>query len=391
MKIPVVELPRELSASLRAGHPWIYKDHVPRGFRAPTGSWVRVRSAGFEAYALWDAESPLALRVYSHRRAPDAEWMAERVRQAYAGRAPLRERGDTTAYRLLHGEGDGVPGVVVDLYGPYAVVRLDTPAAGRLLPWIADAVVAAAAADGRPLNGVIRRHRGGDRRVEVCWGEPPPREVTVLESGFEISADLFEGQKTGLFLDHRENRRTIETFSAGKRVLNLFSYTAAFSLYAARGGATQVVSVDLAKAAVEAGARNLERNGFSREQHPGVARDVFEYLEQSSGERFDLVVCDPPSFARNRGQAKRAERAYARVNAAALSLIRDGGLLAAASCTTQVGPEAFRNALAAAGVVAQRRLEIVHEAGQPLDHPVAIGHPEGRYLKFVLVRVGPLP
>jgi 23S rRNA (cytosine1962-C5)-methyltransferase len=219
------------------------------------------------------------------------------------------------------------------------------------------------------------------------WGELPPASLIVKESGFDLAADVFAGQKTGLFLDHRENRRYVETISAGLRVLNLFSYTGAFSLYAARGGATEVVSVDLARAAGDAAAQNLRTNGFDPALHPIVARDVFEYLAENTHERFDIIICDPPSFARNKRQAKRAIAAYIKVNQAALGLLADGGILASASCTTQVGVEDFRGALVQSATRAKKRLQIIHEAGQPLDHPVSLGHPEGRYLKFVVCRV----
>lgn len=387
MTLLTVDLPASLLASLKAGHPWVYRDHVPKGFAAPNGTWVRLRCDRWEAFGLWDAESPLAIRVYSRKGVPDAKWLREQLVLAYARREPLRARGDTSAYRLLFGEGDGVPGVVVDLYGDYAVIQLDSNAAGRIVPWVVDAL-----RDVVPqLRGVVRRHKNADKRLELLWGELPPERLVVSESGLWFVANLFAGQKTGLFLDHRENRRFVGGLCSGLSVLNLFSYTGAFSVYAAQGGATRVVSVDVSAPAAQAAEENFLLNGLDKSAHAFIARDAFEYLADRGGERFDVIVCDPPSFARNKLQAKKARVAYSKLNAAALGALNEGGLLATASCTTQVGPEDFRRVLVEAGQRAGRRLEIVHEAGQPLDHPVGIGHPEGRYLKFLAMRARSWP
>jgi 23S rRNA (cytosine1962-C5)-methyltransferase len=204
---------------------------------------------------------------------------------------------------------------------------------------------------------------------------------------FEV--DMLRGQKTGFFLDQRENRRTIEQWSQGKRVLNLFSYTGGFSVYAARGGAEHVASVDSASEAIATAERNFTLNGFDPTQHEFVVADCFDLLERYHGEgrRFDLIIVDPPSFARSKEQVATALGAYQRLNSLALKCLSPNGLLASSSCTSQVSPTAFTQMLAKAAVAdakARRRLLILHDAGQPLDHPAPVYFPEGRYLKFVL-------
>lgn len=351
---------------------------------------------------MWDAEGPIAVRIFAGDRAPDASWFAARVQEAWELRAPLRAAG-CTAYRWLFGEGDGVPGVTVDRYGEYAVMRTYGGGAVLLAPQIARLLMECDAT----LRGVVRRvdpdaeegaadtgrvaaERGdGARSLVALAGELPPRRIEVVEHGMRFAVDLWIGQKTGLFLDHRENRRTVEAFSAGRSVLNCFAYTGAFSLYALRGGARSAVSIDIGKGLAGAAAENVALNGLDAGRHRFVTEDCFDALARyvAEGKRFDLVILDPPSFAKSRQNRYAAQRAYVRLNALALRCVAPGGLLATASCTSQVGPEAFKEALAAAGASAGRRLQIIHEAGQPLDHPVPAHFPEGRYLKFVLGRV----
>ena len=386
MPPPDLELPRFLEAPLFAGHPWVYRDHVPREFRADSGTLVRIRAGSFSAFALWDAESQIALRVYSTRELPSASWVAERVRQAWELRSLVRSQ-ETTAFRWLFGEGDGLPGVVVDLYGRFAVIALYADGLERIAAWVAEALRGTT-----ELAGILLRRRGSDGGLEVVWGRRPPAELLVEEHGVRMCADLEAGQKTGLFLDHRENRRFVGSVAAGRRVLNLFSYTGAFSLHAALQGATHVTSVDVASGATAAARENFRLNGLDVDAHDFVVADVFEYLEQakSDGRVFDLVISDPPSFAKSKQQQKQALRAYVKLNSLALRATAVGGLFAAASCTSQVGPEAFRQTLAEAASRAKRRLQIIHEAGQPADHPVFAQHLEGRYLKFMVGRaLGP--
>jgi 23S rRNA (cytosine1962-C5)-methyltransferase len=384
-----LELPAQLKRGLQAGHPWVYRDHVPRDFQAPSGTWVRVRAGGYTAFALWDESSRIALRLFSEQRAPDASWVRERLVQALALRRALLD-AQTSAYRLLYGEGDGIPGLTIDVYGPFAVLVTYADSLDVVVPWVVSALT-----DLLKLHGVVRRARvrdGEPPRLEVLHGRSPPRDLIIAEHGLRMYVDLFLGQKTGLFLDHRENRRFLGQLCENKRVLNLFSYTGAFSLYAARAGASRVTSVDISEPAARAARSNFELNGLDPEPHEFLAEDVFEYLERArrAGTTFDVVICDPPSFANSREQLKNALRAYVRVNSAGLRVLEPGGTYAAASCTSQVSVDAFRGVLAEAAVNAKRRLQIFHDAAHAPDHPVFAGHPEGRYLKFIAARALPI-
>jgi 23S rRNA (cytosine1962-C5)-methyltransferase len=376
-----LEVSTSLKTSLDQGHPWVYRDQIARIPEIADGSWVRVRCGSFSAIGLWDADSPIAVRLFSRRAVPDPAWVARRVQEAWAWRAPVRA-GATTAYRWVYGESDGLPGIVVDLYGEFAVVRTYVDSVARLVPWVADALHAHL-----PLGGVLWRAPGRD--PEPFWGRLPPQDLVVEEHGLLFEAELLAGQKTGLYFDHRENRQLLAGWCAGKSVLDCFCYTGAFSLYAARAGAVSITACDAASAAVEAAQRNFALNNLDPAQHTFIVHDCFELLDQyaAEGRRFDVVIVDPPSLAHDRASRHAAERAYVPLNWSAMRCVVPGGLLASASCTSQVSPSAFRRALAQAARQAGRRLLILREEGQPLDHPVPAHFPEARYLKFVIGRV----
>ncbi|MDQ5850867.1 MAG: class I SAM-dependent rRNA methyltransferase [Chloroflexota bacterium] len=396
MKLPEIQINPALRPALSEGHPWVYRNHIAGGRQYPGGTWVRVRCAGWHGVGLWDAASPIAIRLFARSMVPDRRWIEERITEAWELRAPVRVH-ETTAFRWLFGESDGVPGITVDLYGPYAVLQTYAESLEALVPLVEDALRRHV-----PLQGIMIRYRepsaDHDQRdqagkIERLWGDWPERDLTVVEHGLRFKANLYAGQKTGLFLDHRENRLTLQQFCGGKTVLNCFAYTGAFSIYAARGGAAKVTSCDIAPDAMADARVNFSLNGFDPDQHEFVTADVFELLESyaAAGRTFDVVVLDPPSFARARKHVEVAVRAYTRLNHLALRCLSPGGLLATASCTSQISPDMFRDLLAAAAARAGKRLQLIHEAGQPIDHPVAAHFPEGRYLKFAIGRVVEAP
>ncbi|HKY35487.1 MAG TPA: class I SAM-dependent rRNA methyltransferase [Polyangiaceae bacterium] len=384
----VLVLPESLEARLSAGHPWVYRDHVPQSFRAQPGDFVAIRSGGFRGYALWDADSPIALRVFSRQQRPDAAWAAERIEEAWQLRRRLLHP-DSDAFRLLFGEGDGLPGIVADIYAGVAVLVSYSPALRQVVDWVAQALAA------RPeLSGVYERvTRRKDRASELRHlnGQQAPTPLVVREHALRFEVDLENGQKTGLFLDHRDNRHYLRQLSAGQSVLNLFAYTGAFSVACAAGGASHVTSVDIAAPALRAASRNFDLNSIPADRHEELAADAFDYLETAKrhGRRFQLVIADPPSFASSRAELFSALRTYKKLHAAALAVLEPGGLYAAASCTAQVSPDAFRQTLGEGAARAHQRLTIVHEAAHAPDHPYAAGHLEGRYLKFALARALP--
>jgi 23S rRNA (cytosine1962-C5)-methyltransferase len=406
MSLPTLKLPDHLGAALAAGHPWVYRDHVPGAPPIADGSWVRVEAGRTAAVGLWAAAGAIAVRVF--RRAPtggplappDRAWVEATVARALDARASVAA-DHTDAYRLLFGEGDGLPGVTVDRYGRFAVVKTYAEAyrrAGSDAHVLLEQVVRAVAGALR-LKGVLAAPQDG-APMTALYGALPPPEVTVFEHGLAFLANLHEGQKTGLFLDHRDNRATVRRWSAGRVVANLFAYSGAFSVHALAGGARRAVDVDVAAAALRDAQRNVAANADSfpdtatidpRGRHATLALDLLTdpaaALRHPDLADSDLIVLDPPSLARHKGQRHAALRAYRRLNAAAMAALPDGGLLATASCTAQVAPDAFRTALAEAAAEAGVDARVLHEAGHAADHPVPLAFPEGRYLKFVVLRI----
>ncbi|HEU5072675.1 MAG TPA: class I SAM-dependent rRNA methyltransferase [Polyangiaceae bacterium] len=377
-----MNLPSSLGSRLAAGHRWVYRTHVPQGFHAPTGTWIHVRAGAFAGYGLWDDESPVALRIFSSRRQPDAEWVRARVADAWALRRQLLEK--TEACRLVYGEGDGLPGVVVDYYGGYCLLLTYSSSVEGVVPWVVQALMQLA-----PVKGVVRRAASARERLEILAGAAPPGDLVVNEGGWRLRVDLLEGQKTGLFLDHRANRVFVAGLCRDAAVLNLFCYTGAFSLAALAGGARQVTSVDAAAPSIRAARENFSENGHDPDRFEFVVADVFEYLERarSDGRQFDVVISDPPSFAKRREQQRLALKAYRKLAVLGLRVTAPGGIYVAASCTSQVSPAEFWQTLVEAAERANRRVQLIHEAFHDIDHPVFVGHPEGRYLKCFVTRV----
>ena len=240
----------QLKDRLAQGHPWLYRDKLPKESRFATGEWLKIRCGHWSGFGLWENKGPIAVRIFSSRQLPDPVWFKARVRQAWELRGSLRHQ-DCTAYRWLFGEGDGLPGLTVDLYGQYAVVQTYMEGGQRLLDWLIPALRETA-----PLQGILWRTKhlenqdasqALDQKTQLLWGQDPPDEITVKEHGLAFQVNLHTGQKTGLFLDHRENRRFLGPLCQHKTVLNCFAYTGAFSLYALRGGASRVTSVDIGK------------------------------------------------------------------------------------------------------------------------------------------------
>jgi 23S rRNA (cytosine1962-C5)-methyltransferase len=385
--IPRLRLRKPLERSLRAGHPWIYADalEAPRGLA--TGAVVDVVDGKGRPIArgLYDAGSPIAVRVATldPTQRLDAAFVRARVESALAARRGAIDSAHTDAFRWLNGEGDSLPGVVVDLYRDVAVLRLDGDAVRVWRDWVVRALV-----ELRPeLRHVYERGRGG--RGEALHGGAPPAAVEIREHGVRFAVDVVRGQKTGFFLDQRENRLLVQQFAAGLEVANLFGYTGGFSVYAALGGATGVVTVDSAAPALAAARDNFALNALDPARHEFAAEDAFAWLERArdARRRFGLVITDPPSFAPSERAVPKALRAYRDLNALALATVAPGGLLAAASCSSHVGLEAFLGALGDAAERARRRLRLLEVRGQPADHPSLPAFPEGRYLKFVLARV----
>ena len=386
----VLRLNRDLARTIKRGHPWVYADALRELPRASSGSSAVLldnRKGQPVAVGFYDPASPLAFRVCDAEGDAklDDRWAERRLREALALRRGLFDEG-TTGYRLLNGEGDSVPGLVVDVYGHAAVMKLD--GAGPCGFWDAPGI-AAWLAETLTLTSVYerRKERGSEGRALV--GPAPKEPVYFLEHGLKFTADVVKGQKTGFFLDQRDNRHAIRQLARGRSVLNLFAYTGGFSVAAGCGGARQVTTVDLAKPAIDVAVEHWRLNELPEAAHEAIATDAFEFLDGAarSRRRWDIVVVDPPSFAPNQESVAKAQAAYQTLIAGGARVTTKGGLLAAASCSSHIDLPMFL-ALCEEGVSeARRRATVLGIHGQPADHPTPLVLPEFRYLKFVLMRV----
>jgi 23S rRNA (cytosine1962-C5)-methyltransferase len=382
-----VRLTRPLERSLYAGHPWIYRDALAP-FEAAPGEPLDVFDKRGRLVARGIAESgPIGVRVFTTRKESiDEALFAARIDEAFA----LRARGlppDTDAYRLLHGEGDRLPGVVCDRYGAYAVVKLDGEAILSFRALLATVLERALAPLG-VVGALLRTSRKQGAMSELLFGREPPRELAVKERGMSLLVNPWEGQKTGLFLDHRESRARVRTLSRGASVLNLYGYTGGFSVAAGLGGARAVTTVDVAKPAIELAERTFVANGLAAELHRAVASDVPEYLQAAAkqGERHELVIADPPNFAPSQSKLDNALESYAALHAGSLALVAAGGLYLAASCSSHVRMADFLDSLREGARREKRVLQLLEQTGAPFDHPRLLAFPEGDYLKVVLAR-----
>ena len=375
---------------VRFGHPWIFSG----AFREidpsiPPGSIVRIRAAGGEVLATGyvNPRCAIAVRVIAAGDVNiDAAFLADRVARAVALRRDVVSE-DTDAYRLLNGEGDGLPGVIVDLYAGVALLQLLTAGAERLRSEIVDAVRTAVALRGfhERSEGSVRSAEGLAPRTETIAGEPPV-EIEVRENGQRFIVLPGAGQKTGLFLDQRSNRALVGSLARGRRVLDAFAYGGGFAVHAGAGGARRVIAVERARDAVTTIERNWALNALAADDLQTVHGDVNRYLRQTDDE-FDLLVLDPPALAKHRKDVAGASRAYKDLQLWALRRAAPGALLVTFTCSQHIDADLFRKIVVGAAVDAGRSLQLLQHLGPGPDHPLALGHPEGEYLHGLLLRV----
>lgn len=394
-----VYLKKGREASLLRFHPWVFSGAVARVDGNPSeGDVVFVYSAAGEALAAghWQIGS-IAVRILSFTADPllPTFW-EDSLRSALEARKTcgLWENPSTNCFRLVHGEGDGLPGLIIDWYDGVAVLQAHSVGMFRAKGKICDAL---RKVFGEHLKAVYDKSSGTapfKAGLELIDGylwqaedyQPGPR--TVLENGHSFLVDFAEGQKTGFFLDQRDNRDLVGKYARGKRVLNLFCYTGGFSIYALAAGAVFVHSVDSSAKAISLVGKNMELNGFPSEKHEELCTDAIEYLGRECEDgRYDLIIEDPPAFAKHRGALQNALRAYQRLNAAAISKVAPGGLVFTFSCSQVVDKEAFALAVFSAAAQTGRKVRILDRMCQPADHAVNIYHPEGEYLKGLLLYV----
>ena len=387
-----------VEAALRAGHPWVFAEGIREQSRpGQTGELAVIydRQDRFLAVGLFDADSPIRLRALQAGRpdAVDAAWWAGRLEQALERRRGLFD-DQTTGWRWIHGENDGWPGLVLDRYDRTLVLKLYTAAWLSRLNEIAALFIERLRPDRMVLRlsrniGETAREQFSRTDAELLCGAPPAGPVVFLESGLRFAADVLRGQKTGFFLDQRENRRRVEGLARGRRVLDAFSFSGGFSLYAARGGASSVTDLDLSARALAGAERNFALNrgnaAVARCPRETVRAEAFEWLGGNAARRFDLIILDPPSLAKRQAEQAGAIRAYERLAGLGLGRLAPGGVLAACSCSAHVRAEQFFGAARKAVARSGRPARELQTTGHPPDHPAIIE--EARYLKAIFFEV----
>ncbi|WP_082921610.1 class I SAM-dependent rRNA methyltransferase [Lewinella sp. 4G2] len=399
MKTLPITLTAPGERALRAGHPWLFDGAIRsvkgEGRAGDLAIVFSVKKNKCIGVGLYDPDSPIRIRVLQAGPAKiDAAFFREKIEVAKAKRTDLLKT-DTNGYRLLHGENDGLPGLVVDVYAGVAVLKLYSPA---WLPWLALLQpLIVELADARAL--VLRLARvvqgaaagAGLKDGQVLAGTLPNEEITFREHGLQFYANVVKGHKTGFFLDHRANRKRIGELAEGKRVLDVFSYAGGFSVHALGGGAERVTSLDISEPALAQARRNVQLNFGDQpaveDRHQTLAADAFEGLADlaKEDESFDLVIVDPPSFAKSDREIPGALKAYRRVNKLAVPLVAPGGIFVAASCSARVSSDEFFRVIASVLQSSGRKHQFLEKSFHDVDHP--IGFAEGAYLKTVYYRV----
>ena len=393
MEIKEIRLRKGKEESLLRFHPWVFSGaiaSIPEEIEE--GDVVDVLSADGKFIGRGHYQiGSIAVRVLDfEKRDIDKSFFAERLLQALQLRLTLNLiRPDNNAFRLVHGEGDFLPGLIVDIYGTTAVVQAHSPGMHYCRHMIADALTELPGLDVRSVYYKSETTLPYKARLD------PVNDYILgsfdsniaVENGLSFYVDWLKGQKTGFFVDQRDNRALLEKYSAGRKVLNMFCYTGGFSFYAMRGGAELVHSVDSSAKAVALTDNNVELNFPGDPRHKAFAEDAFKFLDAMEIGKYDLIILDPPAFAKHRSALKNALRGYQRLNYKAFEKIAPGSILFTFSCSQAVSKEQFRLAVFSAAAQAGRKVRILHQLTQPADHPVNIYHPEGEYLKGLILYV----
>lgn len=391
MHIHKLCLKKDKEFSLIKGHPWAFAEafkNIPENLKTGDIAEVYSHKDVLLGIGYIDTESKILVRMLPINPDESPEkGVARLVKMAVAHRKEFfNEPEKTNAYRVINGEGDGIPGLIVDYYA--GAVSLQIYSLG-LEPFLDTIIKTLREALGN-VKWIYQRNEirlAKSDSAKLVFGKNLPEKIEFKENGLKFSTDLVNGQKTGFFLDQRENRHLIRSISKGKNLLNVCGYTGAFTVAAIAGGCKQSVTVDIAKPALIEAEQNLRLNGFFNGNHKLVTADMYDYLAQCKDKSFDIVVLDPPSMAKNRRDCEKAIRAYRKLNQAGVRVVKSGGFLYTASCTSQVSRQEFLTAVKDGIAAAGRRAVIVRESFHTYDHPTSLSHPEGPYLKGILLKI----
>ncbi len=397
VRYPTASLKPHREESLLNGHLWIFSGALqqPPHWIEP-GGLVDVKSATgqFVARGYYNPHTDIAIRILTHdpAEAIDEAFLRRCIRSAVELRQ-IFDPDQTNMYRLIHAEGDGLPGLVVDRFADILVAQIHTAGMERLRPLLLDALI-----EETGVRGLLLRNDSQSRRREGLEIEEPapaagevPAQVAVRENGVQFLVDPWQGQKTGFFIDQRDKREALRKYARDKRVLNCFSYTGGFSVYAAlTSNKTSVTSVDISAPAIETARQHFILNGLDPNAHQFLIADVFDYLEQAhrDEEQFDVVVLDPPAFAKTQSARTQALKAYRRLNMLAMQVLRPGGILLSCSCSGVVGMDDLLGVLSQVAQRLHRSVQLLETYTHGVDHPINLAMPETSYLKAVFCRVG---
>ena len=399
-----IELKKGKEESLKRFHPWVFSGavaHIDEGIEE--GETVRVITSQKQFIAVGHYQiGSISVRVLSFKDiAIDHNFWTERISSSLAMRQKIgiADNPNNNTYRLIHGEGDGIPGLIIDCYDDTAVIQAHSVGIHLCRKEIAKALVEVM---GKRISNIYYKSETtlpykaklGEESYEAAAANGlkngflygGSEKNTAIENGLTFHVDWLHGQKTGFFIDQRENRTLLEQYSKGKSVLNMFCYTGGFSVYAMRGGAKQVHSVDSSAKAIDLTKANISLNFPGDERHQAFCDDAFKFLEKE-GNKYDLIILGPPAFAKHRAALRNALKGYTRLNVKAFEHIKKGGILFTFSCSQVVTKDNFRNAVFTAAAQAKRTVRILHQLHQPADHPINIYHPEGEYLKGLVLYV----
>lgn len=392
---PVVSLHKGKEDAALRFHPWIFSGAIekgPEGLQAGDTVTVTDYKGNILGTGFCESDSIAVKLLCFDNRKIDEWFFLERLTRAFEARRAmgLTDNPATNCYRLVHSEGDGLPGLIVDIYAHTAVVQAQTE--GMVLH-LKEIVRALKLLPDLKLEAVYNksaeamRRMGKEDAMEDGYLLGSRLDEPIMENGSRFLVDWEHGQKTGFFLDQRDNRELVRQLSQGKTVLNAFGYTGGFSVTALKGGAKRVVTVDASRKALETAEANLELNGFSKDENPCITADMKEYIKEMNDSKFDLIVLDPPAFAKRHQDRHRGLQGYRFINAEAIRQIAKGGLLFTFSCSQAVDKFTFQSIVTAAAIEAKRNVRILYQLSQPADHPINIFHPEGAYLKGLVLLV----
>jgi 23S rRNA (cytosine1962-C5)-methyltransferase len=384
-----IHLKQGRDQSVKRLHPWIFSGAIQNTTGNPVdGDWVEVKDSskktiGFGHYQ----KGTITVRVLSFSPVqPTMQLWLDKITNAFNQRIFTRVLNEhTNAYRLIHGEGDGLPGLIIDIYNGVAVIQAHSAGMHQDRGAIAEAIKEVLLRDVSAIYYKSQSTLPGETKNEYLLGMAVVPHV-VSEHGNKFYVDWEEGQKTGFFLDQRENRKLLGELARNKRVLNTFCYTGGFSVYALQQGALKVHSVDASEKAIKMTRKNLELNGFDTESNVCFAEDTFDFLKDKKDE-YDLIILDPPAFAKHKDARHQAMKGYQRLNAEAMRVIKPNGIIFTYSCSQVVDRQLFYDTVVSAAIQAGREIKVLQHMGQPADHPVSIYHPEGEYLKGLVLYI----